>query len=325
MAGLSQGKDVARRRLHLFTTTHARCLVLVGIAACGLHCRETPTSPFDGSRAYRDLEALVAMGPRVPGTEASRQAQAYIRRELEQAGLTVHEHAFQAKTPKGARAMANLYGVVEGNEPGVILLSTHYDTKYMPDIQFVGANDGGSTTAWLIEMARVLGPEREGKTVWLVFYDGEEAFVEWTEDDSLYGSRAFVEHLRDKDLLETVEAAVNVDMIGDCELGVFKDAGALKWLEDAVWETAHELEHDDLFLPRPLSLEDDHVPLRDAGVPSMNLIDFHYGGGVNAHRQNWHTSRDTIDKVCAESLKVVGDVIWHALPKIERALDSQDG
>lgn len=321
-----QEKDVTRRpRLHEFLPKSARFVALLSLAACGLHCSETPSSPFDGERAYRDLEAIVAMGPRVPGTPESKAAQDYIRREMEAAGLTVYIHEFVAKTPKGTLPMANLYGVVEGTVPGVIILSNHYDTKYMSDIDFVGANDGGSTTAWMIEMGRVLGPKREGKTIWLVFYDGEEAFVEWTDDDSLYGSRAFVDYLREQDLLGSVEAVVNLDMIGDCRLGVFKDTDAPRWLEAAVWDTANELGYHEHFTPRPIRMEDDHVPLRETGVPAMNLIDFHYGGDSAAHRRNWHTSRDTIDKVCATSLKVVGDVMWYALMKIERALAQREG
>ena len=314
-----------RPRLHHSACNFVPRVALLCLAFAGMQCNAGPVSPFDGERAYRDLEAVVAFGPRVPGTPESKSAQAYIRGELEKAGLTVHTHEFVAKTPKGERPMANIYGVVEGTAPGVIILSNHYDTKYLPDIDFVGANDGGSTTAWMIEMGRALGPTREGKTVWLVFYDGEEALVEWTEADSLYGSRAFVDHLREKELLDSIEAVINLDMIGDCKLGVFRDADAPAWLEAAVWETAAEIGYDEAFTDRPVRMQDDHEPLREAGVPAMNLIDFHYGGDATAHRRNWHTSRDTLEKVCADSLKVVGDVIWNALPEIERALARQEG
>src|SRR5690606_9449129 len=106
-------------------------------------------------------------------------------------------------------------------------------------------------------------PKREGKSIWLVFYDGEEAFVEWTEDDSLYGSRAFVDYLREKELLNSIEAVVNLDMIGDCQLGIFKDMDAPSWLEAAVWKTAREVGYGKYFTERPIRMEDDHVPLRE--------------------------------------------------------------
>ena len=122
-----------------------------------------------------------------------RKTRAYIQQELEAAKVPVLTFPFKVDTPLGTRQMVNVVGVVEGTEPGIIILSNHYDTKYMPDILFVGANDGGSTTAWMLEMARALGSAREGHTVWLTFFDGEEAFEKWTDSDSLYGSRHFVE------------------------------------------------------------------------------------------------------------------------------------
>ncbi len=275
------------------------------------------SSPFDGARAFRDLERVVAIGPRVPGTEGSRQVQALIRAGLEEAGLEVREQAFTADTPLGPREMVNLTGVVRGTEPGIIILSNHYDTKYFPDFRFVGANDSGSTTAWMLEMARVLGPERSGLSIWLVFFDGEEAFGEWSPRDSLYGSRAYVEKLQDKGQLEEVKALVNVDMIGDCFLGIQRDADAPAWLQDTVWRVAEEQGYGDHFLSVAARVQDDHIPFRNAGVPALELIDFTYGRSFLEHRLNWHTPQDTLDKVCPESLQVVGDVIYHALPEIE--------
>lgn len=213
--------------------------------------------------------------------------------------------------------MTNLVGVVQGTLPGLILLSNHYDTKYFPEFTFVGANDGGSTTAWMLEMARSLGPQREGRTIWLCFFDGEEAFQEWTETDSLYGSRAFVQHLAETGEAAQVRAIINVDMIGDCRLGIFKDPGAPAWLQDAVWEQAKRLGYGKAFLLSGRNIQDDHIPFRRAGIPALELIDFEYGGSAVAHQNTWHTARDTLDKVCAASLQAVGDVIYHALPVIE--------
>jgi Zn-dependent M28 family amino/carboxypeptidase len=274
-------------------------------------------SPFDGARAYADLEYLVGLGPRVSGTAAAEETRGYIRRELEGAGLKVEEQAFEADTPLGKRPMVNVVGIVEGTEPGVIVLGNHYDTKYLPEIRFVGANDGGSTTAWMLEMGRALGPRRTGLTVWLCFFDGEEAFVEWTEADSLYGSRAFVSRLQERGELSQVRAMVNVDMIGDCRLEVLGDPGAPGWLQEAIRSQAERLGYGAHFPRTARTVLDDHVPFRRAGVAAINLIDFEYGQSPVEHRNTWHTARDTIEKVCPDSLQAVGDVIYHALPVID--------
>ena len=280
-------------------------------------------SPFDRNRACRDLETIVGFGPRPPGSEALAALRRYLKRELAACGVTFREHAFQADTPQGKRTMVNLVAMVEGTHSGVILLGNHYDTKYFADMDFVGANDGGSTTAWMLEMARALGRTRTGRSLWLTWFDGEEAFETWSKTDGLYGSRAFIEHLRETDELDQVEAMINVDMIGDCYLRILRDRKAAPWLEGIVWDTAQQLGYRNHFGRLALSIEDDHIPFREAGIPALELIDFSYGGSILEHRKNWHTERDTLDKVCAESLQAVADVIYHALPAIDGHLDQR--
>lgn len=277
-------------------------------------------SPFDGKRAYRDLEAIVAMGPRPSGSKALAALRAHIRRELEGAGLSVWEHAFDAATPRGILPMVNLVGVIKGGNPEVIVLGTHYETKYFRDFTFTGANDGGSTTAWMIEMGRAIGAERSGRTLWLCFFDGEEALESWSETDGLYGSRAFVAHLKETDRLSKVKAMINVDMVGDCYLDIDRDADAPAWLTRAVWDKAAGLGYSGYFLQTSHSIEDDHIPFRKAGVAALNIIDFRYGGSAG-HRRNWHTANDTLERVCADSLQAVGDVIYHAVVDIDVYLD----
>jgi glutaminyl-peptide cyclotransferase len=280
-------------------------------------------SPFDGQRAYADLETVVGFGPRPSGSEALERLRDFIRGELSAAGLEVREHAFTGQTPLGPIGMVNLYGVVEGDKPGVIILSNHYETKYFPDFEFVGANDGGSTTAWMLEMARTLGPTRSGRTIWLTFFDGEEAFADWSKTDSLYGSRAFVQRLQETGEFEQLAAVINVDMIGDCYLGINRDPDAPHWLIGPLWNTASELGYERHFQRSGRAIEDDHIPFREAGASAVNLIDFSYGGTMLDHQRNWHTPRDTLDLCCAGSLQVVGDVIYHALPELEAQLDAR--
>ena len=299
----------------------SRLLFLFGIVLLPLlsscSADTAPPSQFQGERAYTELKGLLEIGTRVPGTEGSVQAQNFIKDSLEKSGVEIREFPFKALTPKGMRSMNTIVGVVKGTSDEIILLSNHYDSKYFLDFPFVGANDGGSTTAWMLEMARVLGASRDGCTVWLCFFDGEEAFDEWTEFDSLYGSREMVSSLKRSGELSRIKAQINVDMIGDCDLGVFQDPDAPKWLRDAVLGTARELGHGKKFLPWGERVQDDHIPFRRAGVDALNLIDFRYGGGKMDHNRNWHTVRDRIENVCADSLQVIGDVVLAALPKID--------
>ena len=292
--------------------------VVFSMNACTLSA--APPTPFDGDRAYRDLEEILAIGPRVAGTEGSAQTRALIRREMDSLGIPVEEHKFQARTPFGVVEMVNVVAVIEGTQPGVILIGNHYDTKYFPDFTFVGANDGGSTTAWMIEFARALGPKREGHTIWLTWFDGEEAFEAWSETDGLYGSRQMVARLREEERLDELKAMINLDMIGDCQLQVQKDTRAPSWMVDLVWRTASDIGYREHFDVASRAIDDDHVPFQRAGVPAMNLIDYRYGGSRAEHDRNWHTVRDRIDLVCADSLQVMGDVMYHALERIEARL-----
>ena len=318
--------------IKVIATLGVLAFVLLGLTSVGLKKMiqssgtrraevEQRKSKFDSKRAFADLRTVVGLGPRTPGSPQAAELRAFIHKELEQAELRVWDHTFDAHTPIGPVKMVNVVGVVEGTKPGVILLSNHYDTKRFTDFKFVGANDGGSTTAWMIEMGRALGPRREGRSVWLCFFDGEEAFGTWSDADSLYGSRAFVEHLREKGELAQVKAEINVDMIGDCCLGIKQDRSAPAWLTRAVWGTARDQGYAAYFLPFAEAIEDDHVPFRRAGIPSMDIIDFCYGQTPAEHERNWHTAQDTLEHVCAESLQVVGDVIYDALPRVDKGLD----
>ena len=283
----------------------------------------TGKSEFRGDRAFETLKKVVAIGPRPPGSPEAETLRQLIRSEVEAAGLEVRVIPFEADTPLGKRSMANLVAIVKGSQDGIIALSNHYDTKYFEEFRFVGANDGGSTAAWMIEMARALGPMRDGRTVWLIWFDGEEALRDWSSTDSLYGSREMVRHMRKTKELADLHALINVDMIGDCYLGIFRDAGAPSWLSNAIWKVAAELGHGRHFLAESRIIEDDHMPFRLAGKRAINLIDYEYGGSQLEHSNTWHTANDTIERVCPASLQAVGDVIYHALPAIERALDAQ--
>ena len=281
-------------------------------------------SPFDQARAWRDLEFVVGLGPRPAGSEKAAALRQYLAREIRGIGLEVRQHTFEAKTPVGPKSMVNLITEIKGAREDVILLTNHYDTKQFDKFTFVGANDGGSTTAWMLEMARALKSRTgRGCTLWLAWLDGEESFGKWTADNSLYGSRALVAHLKEKGELSKIRAVINVDMIGDAYLCIHRDPDAPTWLLNPVWDTARRVGYMRHFGLSARKVEDDHIPFREAGIPALEIIDFSYGGSLVQHGQNWHTAQDTLDKVRAESLKAVGDVIYHSLSVIEAQLDRQ--
>ncbi len=265
---------------------------------------------FDGAAAFRHVERLVAIGPRPAGSPEGARARAYIEAELRAAGVETRVMAFDAVTPHGRLPMANVIGVLPGKRSDVILLGGHYDTKWFPDIRFVGANDGGSGTGLLLQLARELTKAPREFTYWITFFDGEEARAAWTSADSLYGSRHLAAELARTGRLP--RAVIVVDMIGDRDLGIRKEGYSSSWLTEIVWDTARRLGHGRHFLNDVAPVEDDHAPFLRAGVPAALLIDFDY--------PPWHTAEDTLDKVSARSLAIVGEVVREALPAVEQAL-----
>jgi glutaminyl-peptide cyclotransferase len=266
---------------------------------------------FDADRAFGHLKDMVGLGPRPSGSPAIHRTRAYITRQLTEAGLTVQEQPFVARTPRGPIEMVNLVVRLPGRRTDRILFTGHYDTKLMPAAQnFVGASDGASSAAFLIELARALkaSPAHEF-TYELVWFDGEEAVVEWSGDDHTYGSQHYVNAATQAGALTSIKAMILVDMIGDRDLQIRRDTNSTRWLTDTIWEAAKRLNLDSYFVSESTRIEDDHLPFVQAGVPAVDIIDLDY--------QPWHTANDTLDAVSARSLQVVGDVVLAALPQIE--------
>jgi glutaminyl-peptide cyclotransferase len=284
----------------------AVALAVAGGGGAGAQSRRE----FDGAAAFRHLERLVAIGPRPAGSPQGARARAYIETELRAAGAEVRVMAFEAATPHGRLPMANVIGVLPGKRSDVILVGGHYDTKWFPDFRFVGANDGGSSTALVLQLARELAKAPREFTYWMAFFDGEEARVSWNDRDSLYGSRQLAAELSRTARLP--RAVIVVDMIGDRDLALKKEALSAAWITDLIWMTARRLGHGRHFLDEVMPVEDDHAPFLRAGVPSALLIDFDYAP--------WHTAQDTLDKVSPKGLAVVGEVVREALPAMEQAL-----
>jgi glutaminyl-peptide cyclotransferase len=267
---------------------------------------------FDSNRAWEDLRQLVAIGPRPAGSPAIEQTRKYIATQLAAAGVSLTEQAWDEQTPLGKTHMVNLIATIPGARKERIVFSGHYDTKLFRQFRFVGASDGGSSAAFLIELARVLKGRRNPWTIELVFLDGEEAVIEWQGDDHTYGSRHYVAAAKQNGSLASIKANVLVDMIGDRDLRIKRDTNSTGWLTDIVWEAARREKLDAYFVPETTKVEDDHMPFLAAGVPSVDIIDLEY--------EPWHTAQDTLDAVSARSLQIVGDVVLAALPRIEAHL-----
>ena len=273
---------------------------------------QAPAASFDSSRAWEHLRQLVAFGPRPAGSPAIDQARAYIKAQLAASGVPVTDQAWEDKTPVGPIKMVNLIATFPGASKNRIIIGGHYDTKRFREFRFVGANDGGSSAAFLIELARVLKSRKNALTIEVLFLDGEEAVVDWVGTDNTYGSRHYVAAARQNGSLATAKAFILVDMIGDRDLKLTREANSTPWLDGIIRSTASAQKLGAYFSGPPLALEDDHLPFLAAGVPSVDLIDFDFPA--------WHTAGDTLDAVSARSLQIVGDVLLAALPQIEAKL-----
>jgi glutaminyl-peptide cyclotransferase len=297
----------------------------------------SPASPaksdFDGDRAYEHVRKQVEFGPRPAGSAELEKARNYISDQLKSYGLKVTPDEFHATTPLGERRMVNVTAELPGESSDVVIISSHYDTKYFKDLKFVGANDGGASTGALLEVARVMAASKQKRplTYWFVFFDGEEAFCfDWDEchnpnpadpktplADHTYGSRRYVAQLIEKNELKRVRALILFDMMGYKNLRLGRDDMSTAWLQDIVWQTGKQLGYGAQFVDAREGVgDDDHGPFLHAGVDALDMIQL-------SSYPYWHTKDDTLDKVSARSLKIVGDAVIGSLPKIEERLASK--
>ena len=294
----------------------AAAAALGAVVAAANGAAQAPAG-FDGGRAYEHLRQVVAFGPRPAGSAALASTRGYIKKQLADIGIQAVEQAFDADTPVGRLHMVNLIARIPGASADRIVFAGHYDTKLFREFRFVGANDAGSSAAFLIEWARVMKARKNPFTVELLFLDGEEATVEWGGTDRTYGSRHYVQVAQREKTLPSLRALILVDMIADRDLTIRRETASTPWLTEAIWAAARRLKRTDAFLDSSAEIEDDHLPFLQAGVPAVDIID-----GPDDYPP-WHTAGDTLDKVSARSLQTVGDVLLEALPAIEKRLASR--
>ena len=279
----------------------------------------TPQTPpalkVSGTRAYQSLKDFVALGPRYLGSPGHAKAEQFILSHLEGAS-EIEQDRFTAQTAAGPFPMNNIIAKFPGKKDGIIVLAGHYDTVYpLRNTSFIGANDGGSNVGLMLEIAAQLRAHPpQGYSVWLLFTDGEEATVEWTDADSVYGSKQLAKQWHADGTAAKIKAFLLLDMIGDKDLDIDRDLNSTPWLLDVVARAAQRAGPSHFFVAhqhdrrRPL-------PFAAVGIPVADIIDLDYGFNNIYH----HTTEDTPDKCSAASLQIVADVVMETI----RALNTR--
>ena len=282
----------------------------------------TPLPHIDAKRAFEYTREVTAFGTRYMGNENHKKLERYIIDHLKQDHLKpdeIEDDAFVADTVEGEFPVRNIIAKFPGTKDGIIVILGHYDTVYpLRDSGFVGANDGGSSTAILLEFANQLrvaaGKKRDGYSVWLVWTDGEEAVRSWSATDSLYGTRHLAEKWEKDGTLKQIKALMVMDMIGDADLNIDRDTNSTPWLLDLIYAAAEREGYQSHFYAREAGIEDDHLPFVKRGVPSADVIDLDYGYNNVFH----HTAQDTMDKLSPKSLQTVGDTIMETIHMLDQ-------
>jgi len=285
--------------------------------------QNSPQSAFDSGRAWEHLRQMVLIGPRPAGSEALAETRTYICHQLKVLGTKCEEQTWVALTPIGNVRMTNLVATLPGRIQDRVLITGHYDTKRIQEFRFVGASDGASSAAMLIELLRVLSRQPREFTYEFVWFDGEEAFCKGWDDcsrpgapDNTYGSRHYVESAKLNKSLSRIKAMILIDMVGAKDLKLRKDTSfSADWMNEIFWSTAKRMGHGNVFIDLNGDIGgDDHEPFSKAGIPTIDLIDLH------DYYEFWHTKNDDLEHVSARSLQIVGDVLLAALPAVEQRL-----
>jgi len=295
--------------LQNFKTPLLQLVVTLLVCAGSLRAAETKIwEEFSGQKALNHVQRFVDLGPHPAGSDAIEKARDYVEEQLRNSGWQVTRQAFTDDTPRGKVHFVNLIArFSDGGKTASpsFLICSHYDTKLFDAISFVGANDGGSSTGLLLELARVIGQRRNlAEKIELVFFDGEEAYENFSERDGLYGSRYFAKQLQAPGPKQ-FHGGILLDMVGDRSLGITLPAGSPAAMARDVFAAAEAMKLRKYFSYLGQDMIDDHAPLNAIGIPTIDIIDFDYPW--------WHTADDTMDKISAESLQIVGSVALYYL------------
>ncbi len=302
------------RSLTFFIVVCSLAISSLAAAQSRKHTRGAAHIAFNGGRAYQYAQDIVKCGPRWIGSPGHVCAETFLKKQFAKDNL--EEDTFAANTPAGMMTMHNFIVKFPGKKPGIVVLASHYETNYpLRNIHYVGANDGASTSGLLVEMGNILrGHTLDGNSVWLVFFDGEEAIQQWSDTDSLYGSRHLAAKWDRDGTLKRIKAFLLVDMIGDKDLDIARDQNSTPWLLDLVDQAAKQVGDQSYFFATTNAIEDDHLPFVERGVPCADLIDYDYGPHSFMLPDGYHhTAQDTMDKISAHSLTVVGQTVLETI------------
>lgn len=267
------------------------------------------TGGFDGKAAYDHVAKQVSFGPRPSGSQALAQTQDYILSQLKGFGCAVETDDFTAQTPAGRIGMKNILAKIPGERPGIVLLGTHYDT--LKKDGFVGADDAGSSTGLMLEIARLLCAKRGRYAVWIAFFDGEEAVQQWSDTDSRYGSREMAAKLALSGDLKNVHAFLLADIVGGKNARIPKETNSTPELTELVHSTAKRLGYGDLFVDSPAGAADDHDSFLSRKIPSVDVIADFINNGY------WHTPQDNMEQISAKTLGEVGHVFLEVVKTLQ--------
>ena len=275
----------------------------------------SPPPTFDANRAMQYLKEIVAFGPRPIGSENHKKVENFILSHLK--GDDVEQDAFEIHSTEGTFPVRNIIAKFPGAKDGIIVIASHYDTNWpLRNTSYIGANDGASSSALLLEFANQLrGKKLDGYSIWLLWDDAEESMrLPWYDPESLYGVRHLADKWQNDGTLKKIKAFILEDMIGDADLNIERVTDSTPWLEDLVGQAATRLGYQSHFFGREGDVEDDHVPFLQRGVPATDLIDFDYG----YNNVFWHTTEDTVDKLSPKSLEIVGTVTLETVRMIDQ-------
>jgi glutaminyl-peptide cyclotransferase len=274
-----------------------------------------PPPSFNSTRAMQYVKEIVALGPRPIGSANHKKVENYISSHLK--GDLVEDDSFTIDTTEGKFPVHNIIAKYPGTRDGIIIIASHYDTNFpLRNTAYIGANDGASSSALLLEIANQLrGKQRDGYSVWLLWDDAEESMrLPWYDPESLYGVRHLADKWQKDGTLKKVKAFILEDMIGDADLNIDHDRNSTPWLEDMVYQAATKLGSQSHFFERDNIITDDHMPFVEKSVPSVDLIDFDYG----YNNVFWHTTQDTVDKLSPKSLEIVGAVTLETVRMLDK-------
>jgi glutaminyl-peptide cyclotransferase len=299
------------------------CAVLTLLVVCrGWAATPALHQAFDAKKAFAYASQVVGFGERWPGSPGHQKTEALIKQVLTRDGALIETDDFIAATPRGAVPVHNIIGkfnVTAAPGQQIFILAGHYDTLFKPG--FLGANDGGSSTAILLAFGDALANQKTKMQIWLVWTDLEEAINAFQGDDGLYGSRHLAQKLKAAGVVPSIKGFFLLDMIGDKSLGVTRESGSTRWLQDVIAQAARQLGYSQYFFQDSVEIIDDHVSFAKVGVPVVDVVDAQFGRmgtGFDGMGEFHHANTDTMDKISATSLDIVGRTILLTVELLDR-------